>query len=209
MSSGIKGGVNWRAGAVAAMAAAGLVALWGCDRGGSDRPAREHSADEGGPGNSGGNRSSGGGSSYSRGETSGPRAPVPLVDGKPMWSDNKRHTAEENADYHFQRDGADFGATSVKDYVAKVHGFVDHPPEGVDTVTRKNGDKLIYDAKSNTFAVARRDGAPRTMFKPHAGADYWKTQKEKAASGDDGYSSTKKRYHAPDPKEFDRGGDGT
>jgi pyocin large subunit-like protein len=136
-----------------------------------------------------GRRSDGGG--YARRDE--PREAVPLVDGVPMWSDNRRHTAEENADYHFHHDGPDFGATDEKDYVTKVHRFIEHPPEGVQTVSRSNGDKLLYDPKSNTFAVERKDGAPRTMFKPHAGEAYWKEQQEKAASGDDSYGGRYKR----------------
>ena len=61
--------------------------------------------------------------------TDDPRAaPVPLVHGKPMWAANWRHTAEENARYQFARDGADFDARDVDDYVAKVHAFIDTPP---------------------------------------------------------------------------------
>jgi len=181
-------------GAIAALLGAAAVGLWACGKG-ADAPARSHAADEGAPAQhyEGGGDSYRSGdnnrSSYAGGETrrEEPRAAVPLVDGVPMWSDNRRHTAEENADYHFHHDGPDFGAADEKDYVAKVHHFIEHPPEGVQTVSRSNGDKLLYDAKSNTFAVERKDGAPRTMFKPHAGESYWKEQQEKAASGDDSY----------------------
>ena len=175
------------------------VGLNACDRG-SNAPARAHAADEGasrgsdysGGASSGGGRSSGGDYAdrgtdrYERRET--PREAAPLVDGVPMWSDNRSHSAEENADYHFHRDGPDFGASDVKDYVAKAHHFMEHPPTGAETINRPNGDKLLYDAKSNTFAVERKDGAPRTMFKPRDGAAYWKEQQARAASGDDGYS---------------------
>ena len=54
-------------------------------------------------------------------------------------------------------------------------------------MTRPNGDRLIYDPKANLFAVARKDGAPRTFFKPRDGADYWKQQQEEAQSGRGGY----------------------
>jgi len=37
-------------------------------------------------------------------------APVPKIDGKPMWSANRKHTAEENAQYQFAKNGGDFGA---------------------------------------------------------------------------------------------------
>jgi pyocin large subunit-like protein len=167
-------------GALTALAL-GLAAatLWGCDRGES-APARSHAAADGGYSDNGGDR-------YAR--RSETRDPVPLVDGAPMWSDNRRHSAQENADYHFHRDGPDFGATSLKDYVLKAHHFLEHPPKGVETIKRANGDKLLYDPKTNTFAVERRDGAPRTMFKPRDGAAYWKEQQARAASGDEGYGS--------------------
>ncbi|HEY2658878.1 MAG TPA: hypothetical protein VGI79_04095 [Caulobacteraceae bacterium] len=87
---------------------------------------------------------------------------------------------------HFERDGADFGAKSVVDYVAKAHAFVAKPPKDVLTLTRSNGDQLIYDAHGNVFAVVTKDGAPRTMFKPRDGAAYWDQQKEREASRSEG-----------------------
>jgi len=179
----------------AALMGAGL-GLWACSKG-AEAPARSHADegasaprryDSGAQGDSYSDRgSSYEHSSYASREAEAPRAPVPLVDGTPMWSDNRRHSAEENADYHYHRDGPDFGAADVKDYVAKAHSFIAHPPGDVETVNRPNGDKLLYDPKSNTFAVERKDGAPRTMFKPRDGLSYWKEQQARAASGEDSY----------------------
>lgn len=106
-------------------------------------------------------------------------ASVPLVNGKPMWAANRKHTATENAQYQFTKNGQDFGARSEDDYVTKVHAFVDNPPADAQTIDRSNGDRLIYDAKANVFAVVSRDGAPRTMFKPRDGASYWTQQKQR------------------------------
>jgi hypothetical protein len=104
-------------------------------------------------------------------------APTPtLTDGKPMWAPNRKHTGVENADYQFGKNGKDFNAVTEADYVAKAHAFIDAPPTGVQKVERSNGDALLYDAKTNTFVVATKDGAPRTMFKPHDGATYWQQQ---------------------------------
>src|SRR3569623_1768541 len=112
-----------------------------------------------------------------------------------MWAANKNHSAQENADYHFKRDGEAVGATSEDDFLAKVHAFVDNPPKGVETLTRSNGDRLMYDAKANLFAVVDKDGAPRTLFKPRDGASYWAQQKD--CMGDDDYrSSTSSRRSA-------------
>jgi pyocin large subunit-like protein len=104
-------------------------------------------------------------------------APVPTVDGKPMWSASRRGTAEENAQRSFERNGADFGAKDLDDFVKKAHAFVENPPAGVQRLTRRNGDVLLYDPKGNVFAVVTKDGAPRTMFKPEEGAAYWDEQK--------------------------------
>jgi len=102
--------------------------------------------------------------------------PQLLADGKPMWAPNRKHTAQENADYQFSKNGKDFGAATEAQYVAKVHAFVDTPPAGVQKLERSNGDALLYDAKTNTFAVVTKDGAPRTMFKPRDGTAYWREQ---------------------------------
>jgi len=113
-------------------------------------------------------------------------APVPQVDGKPMWAANRQHSAEENARAQFSRNGADFGARDEDDYVSRAHAFISHPPEGAQILERTNGDRLIYDPKANTFAVVSRSGAPRTLFKPRDGAAYWAQQKSRAADGDRG-----------------------
>lgn len=198
-------------GLFAAVGAAAVLTLSGCDRGPASIPARDHGAAL----NAQPATASAGASSGSdrvdadlRVATTreDPRsAPVPLVHGKPMWAANRRHTAEENARYEFARDGADFGARDVDDYVAKAHAFVDSPPHGVQTLTRKNGDRLLYDPKANVFAVVSRDGAPRTMFKPRDGSAYWQEQKQRLADdakdgGDqggsrrgDGYRSRNRR----------------
>ena len=107
--------------------------------------------------------------------------PVKLLDGKPEWASSRRYTAEESAHHAYDRNGEAFGAASFEDYVRKAHAFVEHPPKGVETLARTNGDTLFYDAKANVFAVADKTGAPRTMFKPDDGAAYWQQQKDREA----------------------------
>lgn len=102
--------------------------------------------------------------------------PAPRLAGRPIWSANRQYTAEENARRHFEKDGAAFGARTLDEFVAKVHAFTGSPPKGVLTIKRRNGDRLLYDPKSNTFAVVTRAGAPRTMFKPDDGRAYWERQ---------------------------------
>lgn len=170
-------------------AAVAALALAGCDAGPaavSKAPQANGQAAAAGPG--------GGGQAGAQAAATDPReAPVPLAtDGKPMWAANRKYTAQQNADYQFNKNGKDFGALSEAAYVAKVHAFVDAPPAGVKKIARSNGDALLYDAKSNTFAVVTSAGAPRTMFKPRDGARYWDQQvaREQArnAKGGDGES---------------------
>jgi pyocin large subunit-like protein len=108
------------------------------------------------------------------------RAPARLVQGRPMWADSRRYTAEENVAYQFEHHGAELGARDVDDFVAKAHRFVNSPPDGVLSITRANGDRLLYDPKSKIFGVVRSDGAPRTVFKPEDGEAYWKQQTAEA-----------------------------
>jgi pyocin large subunit-like protein len=184
-----------KVGAWAGVCGGALLALSACDRGPASIPARDHGASLGAAASP---AAAPGASSEDRADADlrvaatrdDPRdAPVPLVDGKPMWAANKRHTAEENARYQFARDGADFDARNVDDFVAKAHAFVERPPHGVETLSRGNGDKLIYDPKANVFAVVSREGAPRTMFKPRDGAAYWEEQKQRVAEDASGGGS--------------------
>jgi pyocin large subunit-like protein len=153
-------------------AAAAALALAACDAGpAAVSKAPQASAAAAGP-------AQGGAQSGAQVASTDPRdAPSPLAtDGKPMWAANSKHTGQENADYQFNKNGKDFGATSEAEYVAKTHAFVDAPPAGVKRMARSNGDALLYDAKTNTFAVVTKAGAPRTMFKPRDGAAYWEQQ---------------------------------
>ncbi len=65
-------------------------------------PAAASSAPAGGygPGSSG--------QGYAAGDARA--APVPTVNGKPMWAANRKHSAEENAQYQFGKNGKDFAA---------------------------------------------------------------------------------------------------
>lgn len=109
------------------------------------------------------------------------RAPVPKVDGKPMWSATRRYTAEQNARRAFERNGAAFGADTVDAFVRKAHAFTSKPPKGALFLSRDNGDRLIYDPAGNVFAIASAEGAPRTMFKPDTGMAYWEQVKVQEA----------------------------
>ncbi|MDB5454336.1 MAG: hypothetical protein JWO33_2914 [Caulobacteraceae bacterium] len=105
--------------------------------------------------------------------------PVREMDGKPIWASSRKASGEDNAQRSFARNGDDFGAQSLDQFVRKAHAFVEHPPKGVQTMKRANGDTLFYDPRDNVFAVADKDGAPRTMFKPDQGGAYWEQQKQR------------------------------
>lgn len=122
--------------------------------------------------------------------------PVKLVDGKPVWAASRRYSADESAQHAYDRNGESFGAKDLDDYVEKAHAFVEHPPKGVETLTRANGDTLFYDARANVFAVADKAGAPRTMFKPDDGAAYWQEQKDRESKRQT--ARAEKRTHKDD-----------
>lgn len=107
--------------------------------------------------------------------------PSPATEGgATVLTANRRETVDEKIRRLYERNGEDFGARSPEDFLAKVEAFTKTPPPGVDTATRPNGDTLLYQASTNTFAVVDRDGTPRTMFKPDDGPAYWNEQKAAA-----------------------------
>ncbi|WP_374513437.1 S-type pyocin family protein [Brevundimonas sp.] len=107
-------------------------------------------------------------------------APAEVAEPPPAMTANRRETVDEKIVRLFERNGADFEARSAADYLDKVRAFTSRPPAGTERVERANGDVLLYQASTNTFAVVSRDGAPRTMFKPDDGAAYWAEQKARA-----------------------------
>lgn len=99
---------------------------------------------------------------------------------RPVLTANRRETVDAKVARLFERNGADFGARTAEDYLARVQAFTSNPPAGTERVERANGDVLLYQASTNTFAVLSRDGVPKTMFKPREGAAYWAEQKAAA-----------------------------
>lgn len=106
-------------------------------------------------------------------------------DDRVVWATSQRGSAGENARRQFARNGADFSAASMDDYVAQARAFVADPPKGVLHAERANGDRLYYDPKANVFVAADRRGLPRTMFKPRDGKAYWAEQQQRIADGGD------------------------
>ncbi len=171
-----------RAELMIAAALACVSAVAACDRGDAGTPARDHAAAAGGAG-------------------AVAHAPPPMLDGKPMWADNREHSALENLDYQFGHWGQALGARDSKDYARKARAFIDHPPHAVERVSRPNGDVLMYDKTANILAIVRRDGAPRLFRKPVDGAADWEKAKAEAPSG----GRSRSRYHAPGSGDYSRG----
>jgi pyocin large subunit-like protein len=149
-----------------AAAALALLAATGCGNGGSAVETRDRAAE--------------GAEAVlapaAAAEASGPEA----ARTKPALTANRRETVDAKVTRLFERNGADFGAASAEDYLAKVQAFTTRPPAGVERVERPNGDVLLYQASTNTFAVVSRDGVAKTMFKPRDGLAYWTEQKAAA-----------------------------
>lgn len=95
----------------------------------------------------------------------------------PVWSSTRSLSARGNAEAHWAKHREEFPEyRSADEYIAGARAFFGKPPPGTLTKVRPNGDRLFYNPRSNTFGVQARDGAPRTMFRPTAGMEYWNRQ---------------------------------
>jgi len=110
--------------------------------------------------------------------TAGSAAETPAA--QPVLTSNRRESVDAKTERLFRTNGADFGAATAAEYLAKVQAFTARPPADVERVERPNGDVLLYQASTNTFAVVSREGVAKTMFKPRDGAAYWAEQKAAA-----------------------------
>jgi hypothetical protein len=84
-----------------------------------------------------------------------------------IWTSTKKFSSVENAFDHWQRHGSDFPQLqNSKQYVDAATNFVNSPPNTALTKVRANGDTVIYDPVSDTFAIKAPSGEPRTMYIP-------------------------------------------
>jgi len=151
------------------LASAALVILAGCGNGASAVETRDRAE-----------AATGATLTAATGATSAQAATADGAGEKTVLTANRRETVDAKIQRLYERNGSDFGASSPEDFLAKVTAFTTNPPSGVDTATRPNGDTLLYQASTNTFAVVARNGSPRTMFKPDDGPTYWAAQKAAA-----------------------------
>jgi RHS repeat-associated protein len=89
-------------------------------------------------------------------------------------------TSRANLLAHFEKHGAEFGFKLAEQYGAAASRFAATAgKEGVQAVTTKSGEKLVYNAATKEFAVVNKSGEVVTYFK--ANAKYWANQVRKTA----------------------------
>jgi len=94
-----------------------------------------------------------------------------------LWTSTKSKSAVENAFGHWKKHKVEFPEfQNAKQYVEGTQKFLNSPPKGTLSKSGSNGDTLLYNPKTNTFGVKDANGAPRTMFRPKDGMDYWNKQ---------------------------------
>lgn len=78
-----------------------------------------------------------------------------------------RFADQAKLDDHFNRHGADFGATSPTQYQQMADNFLTGP-RGANTLerTRANGDVVRYDPTTDAFGVVSSNGTVRTYYVP-------------------------------------------
>jgi hypothetical protein len=93
-----------------------------------------------------------------------------------IWSATKNKSAVDNAFGHWSKHKGEFPElANSKQYVDAARSLAAKPP--ADAFIKSRGaDTLIYDKATNTFLVKGADGAPRTMFRPNDGINYWNKQ---------------------------------
>ena len=87
-------------------------------------------------------------------------------------------TSRANLLAHFEKHGAEFGFKLAEQYGAAASRFAATAgKEGVQAVTTKTGEKMVYNAATKEFAVVNKSGEVVTYFK--ANAKYWANQVRK------------------------------
>ena len=148
------------------MAVAALALLTACGNGGSAVETRDRATD--------------GAEAVLTSATGSAAVAAEAAPAQPALTANRRESVDAKTERLFRTNGADFGAATARDYLDKVRAFTTSPPADVERVERPNGDVLLYQASTNTFAVVSREGVAKTMFKPRDGAAYWAEQKAAA-----------------------------
>ncbi|OLY94438.1 RHS repeat-associated core domain-containing protein [Cnuella takakiae] len=85
-----------------------------------------------------------------------------------LWTPTGSKTSAQNAFGHFDKHKKEFPEyQNSLQYVKGAHAFTSSPPPGTFMRTRTNGENVYYHPGTNTFAVTKADGTPKTMFRPN------------------------------------------
>ena len=83
------------------------------------------------------------------------------------WTSAKKASNNINLAGHWEKHKDEFPTLmSQNDYYRFAQNFVTNPPKDTLEKVRKNGDSVLYQPSTNTFAVKTKDGLPRTVFRP-------------------------------------------
>jgi RHS repeat-associated protein len=88
-----------------------------------------------------------------------------------------RFASQASFETHFAKHGAEFGFKTAGEYLKGAAKLISSAGQkGVQSFTRANGDKVVYRAATNEFAVVTRNNVVRTFFKPKGGVEYYVRQ---------------------------------
>ncbi len=111
--------------------------------------------------------------------TPAPRAEPPAT-AAPISHSEIGFRSDERLREHFEKHGAEFGAASAADYLARAQALRDAPAGGdVLEETRADGVTCRFDRASGAFLAFDRDLVIRTYFRPNDGERYFRRQLER------------------------------
>lgn len=83
-------------------------------------------------------------------------------------------------DEHYDKHGAEFGATSRQDYLRMAQKLRDAPAGGpILEAVRRDGVVTRFDRQTGAFIAFNSNGVIRTFFRPNDGERYWRRQAER------------------------------
>ncbi|MFK8035291.1 MAG: hypothetical protein AB8B94_14210 [Hyphomicrobiales bacterium] len=107
-----------------------------------------------------------------------------MVSSPKRWTNGEVKNAKKNLNIHYLKHRKDFSTiSSQRQYREAALRFTKTPPKGTQMYIRKNGDRVYYQKKTNTFAITNSRGTPRTLFKPTEKEAYFKKERLKDSYG--------------------------
>ncbi|MCC6646326.1 MAG: hypothetical protein IT374_12240 [Polyangiaceae bacterium] len=77
---------------------------------------------------------------------------------------------------HFAKHGAELGAATKEEYLARAQALVRGGP-GIDALTQADGDTCFFEEATGELAVVSARRVLRTYFKPRDGRRYFERQR--------------------------------